>query len=90
MGPQPLGDNSHLVILPGSLLIIWLLLYYMYKKKYSCGCKPLFLAIFAESRLINECDNFEVTTYLMYADLNETRKDILNDDKKIWTRYLYV
>lgn len=26
-----------------------------------------------------ECDNFEVTTYSMYADLNETRKDILND-----------
>lgn len=33
-----------------------------------------------------ECDNFEVTTYSMYADLNETRKDILNDFKKKYGR----
>ena len=33
-----------------------------------------------------ECDNFEVTTYSMYADLNETRKDILNDMKEKYGR----
>lgn len=26
-----------------------------------------------------ECDNFETTTYSLYADLNENRKDILKD-----------
>ena len=33
-----------------------------------------------------ECDNFEVTTYSMYADLNETRKDILNDIEEKYGR----
>lgn len=33
-----------------------------------------------------ECDNFEVTTYSMYADLNETRKDILNEYKEKYGR----
>ncbi len=33
-----------------------------------------------------ECDNFEVTTYSMYADLNETRKDILNDMEEKYGR----
>ncbi|SHI72542.1 Predicted nucleotidyltransferase [Tangfeifania diversioriginum] len=33
-----------------------------------------------------ECDNFEVTTYSMYADLNETRKDILNEYKEKFGR----
>jgi len=33
-----------------------------------------------------ECDNFEVTTYSIYADLNETRKDILNDIEKKYRR----
>ena len=33
-----------------------------------------------------ECDNFEVTTYSMYADLNESRIDILNDFKEKYGR----
>ena len=33
-----------------------------------------------------DCDNFEVTTYSMYADLNETRKDILNDIEEKYGR----
>jgi uncharacterized protein len=33
-----------------------------------------------------ECDNFEVTTYSMYADLNETRKDMLNDIEEKYGR----
>ena len=33
-----------------------------------------------------ECDNFEVTTYSMYADLNEIRKDILNDIEEKYGR----
>jgi len=33
-----------------------------------------------------ECDNFEVTTYSMYADLNESRIHILNDLKEKYGR----
>lgn len=33
-----------------------------------------------------ECDNFEVTTYSMYADLNESRIHILNDFKEKYGR----
>jgi uncharacterized protein len=33
-----------------------------------------------------ECDNFETTTYSMYADLNEIRMDILNDIKTSYGR----
>jgi predicted nucleotidyltransferase len=33
-----------------------------------------------------ECDNFEVTTYSMYADLNESRIHILNDLKAKYGR----
>ncbi len=33
-----------------------------------------------------ECENFETTTYSMYADLNETRMDILNDIKSSYGR----
>ena len=40
--------------------------------------------IFTENEY--ECDNFEVTTYSMYADLNETRKDILNEYKEKYGR----
>lgn len=32
------------------------------------------------------CENFEVTTYSLYSDLNETRIDILNDYKKLYGR----
>ena len=33
-----------------------------------------------------ECDSFEMVTYSMYADLNESRMDILNDIKKKYGR----
>lgn len=33
-----------------------------------------------------DCDNFEVTTYSMYADLNESRIHILNDLKEKYGR----
>ncbi len=33
-----------------------------------------------------ECDNFEVTSYSMYADLNESRMLILNDFKEKYGR----
>lgn len=33
-----------------------------------------------------ECDNFEVTSYSMYADLNESRIHILNDFKEKYGR----
>jgi len=32
------------------------------------------------------CENFEVTTYSLYSDLNETRIDILNDFKTEYGR----
>lgn len=36
-----------------------------------------------------ECDNFEMVTYSMYADLNESRMDILNDMKEKYGRNPY-
>ncbi|WP_372949098.1 type VII toxin-antitoxin system MntA family adenylyltransferase antitoxin, partial [Mariniphaga sp.] len=34
-----------------------------------------------------ECDSFEMVTYSMYAVLNESRMYILQDIKKIWTKF---